>query len=47
MKFIQTEFAKQLFASVVGTLFLVAGVAFVTFPGIEPATQTASAWHLT
>lgn len=47
MKFIETEFARQLFASVVGTLFLVAGVAFVTFPGIEPAAKAASAWHLT
>jgi hypothetical protein len=30
MKFTQTEFAKQLFYTVLGTLFLVANISFVS-----------------
>jgi len=44
MKFHQTEFAHELFAVVVGTLFLVASFAFLTLPAAQ--IYTAATWHL-
>jgi hypothetical protein len=55
MKFRETEFAKQLFAVVVGTLFFVAGVAAFTLPsalacphaGTDRCRTAVVGWHLT
>jgi hypothetical protein len=55
MKFCQTEFASQMFAAVIGTLFLVACVAFATLPstlgcahgGSGECAAATSEWHLT
>jgi hypothetical protein len=55
MKFHETEFAKQLFAVVVGVTFLVANVAFFSIPtslgcsnvGSDQCRLPAITWHLT
>lgn len=53
MKFRNTVFAHQLLSAVIGSLLLVASVAFVTLPASFSASQndsqasTAQDWHLT
>ncbi len=55
MKFLETEFARQMLGVVVGTLLLVASVAFVSIPtslGCHPGDaeqcgSSAQQWHLT
>ncbi len=47
MKFHETEFARQLLGVVLGTLFVVASVAFVSIPLSFGCAAASTAWHLT
>jgi hypothetical protein len=55
MKFKNTEFARQLFSVVIGSLLLVASISFITFPvslncaqgGAGGCTASSGEWHLT